>query len=169
VARKRGACEEACEEECEPNPKPRPKPKTSSADVAERGVASIGVRSSGNLCVEEEYVSGEAGAHSTKPTYTTGNDSPAREPSWSAFWLQKPSILRVCVRKEDAGGGSRARILLNLHIQRETIVLRGSRTGRRLVAETIHPVGMCEGGGRGGRAIGPENAVGEWARRRQGE
>ena len=35
---------------------PRPKPKTSSADVAERGVASIGVRSSGNLCVEEEYV-----------------------------------------------------------------------------------------------------------------
>ena len=40
----------------EPNPKPRPKPKTSSADVAERCVASIGVRSSGNLCVEEEYV-----------------------------------------------------------------------------------------------------------------
>jgi hypothetical protein len=32
---------------------------------------------------------------------------------------------------------------------------------------------MCEGGGRGGegggRAIGPENAVGEWARRRKGE
>ena len=52
----RGACEGACEEECEPNPKPRPKPKTSSADVAERGVDSIGVRSSGNLCVEEEYV-----------------------------------------------------------------------------------------------------------------
>jgi hypothetical protein len=24
--------------------------------------------------------------------------------SWSAFWLQKPSILRVCVREEDAGG-----------------------------------------------------------------
>ena len=40
----------------EPNPKPRPKPDPSSADVAERGVASIGVRSSGNLCVEEEYV-----------------------------------------------------------------------------------------------------------------
>ena len=38
----------ACEEKCasESNPKP------SSADVAERGVASIGVRSSGNLCVE---------------------------------------------------------------------------------------------------------------------
>jgi hypothetical protein len=34
----------ACEEECESesNPKPRPKPKPSSADVAERGVASIG-------------------------------------------------------------------------------------------------------------------------------
>ena len=39
-----------------PIPKPRPKPKPSSADVAERGVTSIGVRSSGNLCVEEEYV-----------------------------------------------------------------------------------------------------------------
>ena len=52
VARRRAACEE----ECEPNPKPRPKPNPSSADVAERGVASIGVRSSGNLCVEEEYV-----------------------------------------------------------------------------------------------------------------
>ena len=45
VARRRGACEE----ECEPNPKPRPKPNPSSADVAEGGVASIGVRSSGNL------------------------------------------------------------------------------------------------------------------------
>ena len=55
VARRRGACEGACEEECEPNPKPRPKPKTSSADVAERGVTSIGVRSGtreepGTLC-----------------------------------------------------------------------------------------------------------------------
>jgi len=86
------------EEECEPNPKPRPKPNPSSADVAERDIASIGVPSSGNLCVEE-YVYGEAVAHSTTPTYTTGKDSPAREPSWSAFWLQKPSILRVCVRK----------------------------------------------------------------------
>jgi hypothetical protein len=36
-----------------PIPKPRPNPETSSADVAERGVASMGVRSSGNLCVEE--------------------------------------------------------------------------------------------------------------------
>jgi hypothetical protein len=38
-----------------PNPKPRPIPKPSSADVAEKGVASIGVRSSGNLCVDEEW------------------------------------------------------------------------------------------------------------------
>ena len=42
-----------------------------------------------------------------------------------------------------------------------------------LVTETIHPACMCEGGGRGGegggRAIGPENAVGEWVRRRKGE
>jgi hypothetical protein len=43
----------------------------------------------------------EADTHSTTPTHTTGKDSPAREPSWSAFWLQKPSILRVCVREED--------------------------------------------------------------------
>ena len=41
MARRRGACDE----ECEPNPKPRPKPNPSSADVAEGGVASIGVRS----------------------------------------------------------------------------------------------------------------------------
>ncbi len=42
-----------------------------------------------------------------------------------------------------------------------------------LVTETIHPTWMCEGRGRGGlgggRAIGTENAVGEWARRRKGE
>jgi hypothetical protein len=38
-------------------PNPIPKPEPISADVAaERGVASIGVRSSGNLCVDEEYV-----------------------------------------------------------------------------------------------------------------
>ena len=41
------------EREKESNPKPRPKPKPSSADVAERGVPSIGVHPSGNLCVEE--------------------------------------------------------------------------------------------------------------------
>jgi hypothetical protein len=52
----------------------------------------------GGVCV------GEAVAYSTTPTYTTGNDSPAREPSWLAFWLQKPSILSVCVREEDVGG-----------------------------------------------------------------
>ena len=45
--------------------KPRPKPDPSSADVAERRVVSIGVRSSENLCVEEEYAQGEAGAQST--------------------------------------------------------------------------------------------------------
>ena len=39
-----------------PIPNPDPNPNPNSADVAERGVASIGVRSSGNLCVEEEYV-----------------------------------------------------------------------------------------------------------------
>jgi hypothetical protein len=48
--KKGSACEEKCESKS--NPKPRPKPKPSSADVAERGEASIGVRSSGNLCVD---------------------------------------------------------------------------------------------------------------------
>ena len=58
-----------------------------------------------HVCVREEDARGrEAGAHSTTPTYTVKRDSPAREPSWSAFWLQKPSILRACVREEDAGG-----------------------------------------------------------------
>jgi hypothetical protein len=37
-------------------------------------------------------------------TYTVRRDSPAREPSLSALWLQKPSILSVCVREEDTGG-----------------------------------------------------------------
>jgi hypothetical protein len=53
---------------------------------------------------EEDARGREAGAHSTTPTYTVRRDGPAREPSWSAFWLQKPSILRACVREEDAGG-----------------------------------------------------------------
>ena len=47
-----------------------------TADVAERGVEWIGVHSSGNLCVEEEYVQGEAGARSTTYAYTRV-DSPA--------------------------------------------------------------------------------------------
>jgi hypothetical protein len=50
---------------------------------------------------------GERGGRATTPTYTVRRDrrdSPAREPSWSAFGLQKPSILRACVREEDAGG-----------------------------------------------------------------
>ena len=42
---------------------------------------------------------------------TVTRDSPAREPSWSALWLQKPSILRACVREEDAGGERRARLV----------------------------------------------------------
>ena len=44
------------------------------------------------------------GRRATTPTYTTGKESPAREPSWSAFWLKKPSILLICVGDEDAGG-----------------------------------------------------------------
>jgi hypothetical protein len=44
------------------------------------------------------------GRASTTPTYTVRRDGPAREPNWSAFWFQKPSILRAFVREEDAGG-----------------------------------------------------------------
>jgi hypothetical protein len=47
---------------------------------------------------------GRRAAHSTTPTYTTGKDSPAREPSWSAFWLQKPSVLRVMGEGGGRGG-----------------------------------------------------------------
>jgi hypothetical protein len=54
--KKGSACEEECYKECESESNPKPRPKPSSADVAQRGVASIGVRSPGNLCVQEEYV-----------------------------------------------------------------------------------------------------------------
>jgi hypothetical protein len=53
---------------------------------------------------EEDSGGREADAHSTTPTYRVRRDSPAREPSWCVFWLQKPSILSACVREEDAGG-----------------------------------------------------------------
>ena len=60
--------------------------------------ALIGKPVCGGVCVG-------GGAHSTTPTYTVRSGGPAREPSWSAFWLQKPSILRAGVR-EDAGMGT---------------------------------------------------------------
>jgi hypothetical protein len=50
----------------------------------------------------------EAGAHSTTPTYTAGKDIPAREPSWSAFCLQKPSILACMCEGGGRGGGRQA-------------------------------------------------------------
>ncbi len=54
------------------------------------------------------------------PTYTVGKESPAREQSWSAFWMQKASILRVCVREEDAGGREEA-APLDLKMQLENV------------------------------------------------
>ena len=63
--KKESACEEECESES--NPKPRPQPKPSSLDVAERGVASIGVRSSGNLQGKEAAL-----------THTNGHTGRAR-------------------------------------------------------------------------------------------
>jgi hypothetical protein len=85
-------CEEKCESES--NPKPRPKPKPSSTDVTERGVASIDVHSSGHLCVDEEYASGEADTQSTTYAYTRGN-SPAGLLDLQAVGLQKLSKLSV--------------------------------------------------------------------------
>ena len=47
--------------------------------------------------------------------------------------------------------GRRARILLHLHIQLEKgQSFEGAELVGVLVAETIHPACMCEGGGRGG-------------------
>jgi hypothetical protein len=45
---------------------------------------------------------GEGGARTF--FYAVRKDSPARELSCSACWLQKLSVLRVCFREEDAGG-----------------------------------------------------------------
>jgi hypothetical protein len=93
-----------CEEKCasESNPKPRLKPKPSSADVAERGIVSIGVHSSGNLCVDEEYVKGETGAQST--TYVnTRVDSPAGLLDLPVVGLQQLCKLSVCECVKDVG------------------------------------------------------------------
>jgi hypothetical protein len=67
---KEGGEKKESEEECESesNPKPRPQAKPSSVDVAERGVASIGVRSSGNLQGKEAaltHTNGHTGGYST--------------------------------------------------------------------------------------------------------
>jgi hypothetical protein len=55
--------------------------------------------------------------------------------------------------------------LLHLHLQREKTSREGAKLVAVVVAETIQPACMCEGGGRGqeggGRAIGPDNDVGE--------
>ena len=50
--------------------------------------------------------------------------------------------------------GRRARILLHLHIQRKRESCEGAELVGVLVAETIHPACMCEGGGRGGERGG---------------
>jgi hypothetical protein len=50
--------------------------------------------------------------------------------------------------------GRRTRILLHLHIQLEGLSCEGAELVCVLVAETIHPACMCEGGGRGGERGG---------------
>jgi hypothetical protein len=51
--------------------------------------------------VEEEYGYREAGAHSTTPTSTVSRGGPAREPRWSAFWLQMMMMMSffICSRR----------------------------------------------------------------------
>jgi hypothetical protein len=79
-------------------------------------------------------------SYSTKPTCTVRRDSPARQPSWSAFWLQKPSILCVCVREEDARGRE-AGAPLDLKMQ-----LENGRTDERVSRgqEIERAVCVCE-------------------------
>ena len=45
---------------------------------------------------EEDAGGREAGAHSTTSTYAVRRDSPASEPSWSAFLLVSETIHRDC-------------------------------------------------------------------------
>jgi hypothetical protein len=64
-----------------------------------------------------------------------------------------PSSLRACVREEDAGGRE-----AGAHSTTPTYTVRRDGPARELVgvlvAETIHPACMCEGGGRGGERGG---------------
>ena len=68
----------------------------------------------------------------------------------------KPSILRACVREEDVGERE-----AGAHSTTPTYIYSGKRESCEgaelvnvLVAETIHSVCMCEGGGRGGERGG---------------
>ena len=65
----------------------------------------MGVRSSGNLCVEEEFASGEAGAQTTTYAYTRV-DFPAGLLDLPAVGLQLLSKLSdcECVKDADAQG-----------------------------------------------------------------
>ena len=50
--------------------------------------------------------------------------------------------------------GRRSHILLHLHIQLEGGSCEGAELVGVLVAKSIHPACMCEGGGRGGERSG---------------
>ncbi len=115
-------------------PKTDPKPKPSSADVAEIDIASIGVRSSGNLCVEEEYVYGQAGARYTTYAYTRV-DSPVGLLDLPAVGLQQLSKLSACARvheeevetriRKPAGEGGNANTHKRAHRAREYSTMTG--------------------------------------------
>jgi hypothetical protein len=124
LCERRGACERACEKNCEPYPKPRPKPEPSSADVSERGVASIGVRSSGNLARAKRIGIKGVCSHNTVSFVQISSCRPLIVQSQHTGRPSRIRIvtLRVCVREEDAGGRE-----ADAHSTTPTTVLRGSR------------------------------------------
>ena len=100
-----------------------------------------------------------------------------RSVNQSQTQTQPQTKLRRCRRKSGGcgggvfvGGGGRTFYYTYIYSEKGQ-ACEGAELVSVVVAETIHPACMNEGGGRGGegggRAIGPENAVGEWARRRR--
>jgi hypothetical protein len=102
VARRRRA------RESESNPKPRPQPKPSSVDVIERGVASIGVRSSGNLQGKEAalthtngHTGRASGAREEPGTLTqgapvfSGSSRLGIEPKTPGWLVQDPTVTKT--------------------------------------------------------------------------
>ncbi len=70
------------------------------------------------------------------------------------FGCRNHPFLRVCVSQEDAGerGGRAFSNTYTYSGKRESC--EGAELVDVLVAETIHPACMCEGGGRGGERDG---------------
>jgi hypothetical protein len=108
----------ACEENCEPIPRPKPQQNSVYVKLRKKLEKQFGVYFCSGCCLLLQYLIQNC-SHVVFITavpitklfvwcgcvfITAGPIIKLWEPSWSAFWLQKPSILRVCVREEDAGG-----------------------------------------------------------------